>query len=298
MIAQYENKVMSGLMLYLDNQICKHGQAFTNVIGPNNPSGASNFYPIESKYDGLWTYALPFKQIVGDASLALDGASLMTNVYVGGSLHSPGNTVPGGGTFHGILYHKGQVLFTADQTANLPISQAVSVKNYNIYITTKLEEDLLLNTKHQANPKIPQNYAGLKDEENTYPAIFLKNMGGENDPLCLGGADTVKTNVRAVILSDSAFSMDAVCNILKNTARKDLLVDFNGANTLPFNSIGAFTGVIYSYSSLVQNASSTDFTTIGEVRVMKLNPSDVKGLDTQVFPAIVDFTIHGYGRNV
>jgi hypothetical protein len=82
-----------------------------------------------------------------------------------------------------------------------------------------------------------------------------------------------------------------VCSILKNCARKDLPI----AGSIPFNSIGAFTGVMYNYGGI--SSAATDFATIWDVKVTKINPSELKGLDKRVFPAIVDFEIHGYGRN-
>ena len=282
MIAQWDNKVMSSLMLYIDNRVLKTGKAFRNV-------DYATFYPVESRYSGLWAYSLPYKQIVGDQHVWNDGARSVTNILVDGTAIAPGTD-----DMYGILYHKGQVLFSTDQGSAV-IQQHVSIKEINVYITTDLEEDLLLKTKYQVNPRtshsLPPELKGLKDEEETYPAIFLKNMGGHNDPLCFGGADNVKTMARAVILADSAFSLDAVCNVLKDSARKTLPI----AENIPFNSIGAFTGVIYNYGSVATYA--TDFATIWDVKVTKINPSELKGLDKRVFPAVVDFEIHGYGRN-
>ena len=126
------------------------------------------------------------------------------------------------------------------------------------------------------------------------PAIFLKNMGGTNDPIAFGGIDNVKTRVRAVVLSDSAYSLDAVCNILKNTARKHVPI----IESLPFNSIGAFTGVIYNYQDL--SNAATQQGTIWDVTVTKLMPDakELRGLDLNVFAALVDFEIHGFGKNI
>jgi hypothetical protein len=195
--------------------------------------------------------------------------------------------------FSGILYHKGQVLFSGDKSANT-ITGNFSIKEYNVYISTKLEEDLLFNTKHQVNPRLSQTLAGLTNEEETYPAIFLKNIGGVNDPMALGSRiANVKTYIRAVVLSDSAFSLDAVCNILKNTKLDHVPI----IETLPFNSIGAFTGVIYNYQDL--SSASTEVGTIWDVTVTKLMPDakELKSLDLKVFAALVDFEIHGFGKN-
>jgi hypothetical protein len=278
MIAQWENKVMSSLLQFVDNKVCEKGQAFKNHSG--------QFYSIDSKYNGYYTYSLPFKQIIVDSSIT--NATVMQGVSVDGNYTTVGN-----GGFEGILHHKGQVLFSSDKSSST-ITGNFAVKEYNVYICTKLEEDLLFNTKYQINPRVSQNLNGLKDEEETYPAIFLKNMGGVNDPLAFGGYDNVKTRVRAVILTDSAFSLDAVCNILKNTSRKDLPI----VESLPFNSIGAFTGVIYNYQDLVNAA--TQEAKIWDVTVTKLMPNakELKGLDLNVYSALVDFEIHGFGKNI
>ena len=46
MIAQWENKVMSSMLLFLDNQICDKGQAYTNVTD-------QQAYLIDSNYINL-----------------------------------------------------------------------------------------------------------------------------------------------------------------------------------------------------------------------------------------------------
>jgi hypothetical protein len=280
MIAQWENKIMSSMMQFIDHEVCSKGQAFITHSG--------QFYPIDSIYSGYYAYSLPFKQIVGDQSIT--NATVMQGVSVDGNYVS---VDPANGPLRGILYHKGQVLFDSDQSSG-QITGNFSIKEYNIYISTKLEEDLLINTKHQVNPKINQGLSGLESKEETYPAIFIKNMGGMNDPLAIGSTiANVKTRVRAVVLSDSAFSLDAVCNILKNTKLAHVPIVEN----LPFNSIGAFTGVIYNYQSL--SSSSTEKGTIWEVTVTKLMPDakELMSLDKNVFAALVDFEIHGFGKN-
>lgn len=279
MIAQWENKIMSSMLQFIDHEVCSKGQAFTNHAG--------EFYPIDSAYGGYYSYALPFKQVVGDGSIT--GATIMQGV----SLDSNYVGFPNSEDLQGVLYHKGQVLFSSDKSASV-ISGNFSIKDYNVYISTKLEEDLLFQTKHQLNPKINQSLSGLSNTEETYPAIFLKNMGGQNEPFALGTvAANVITRVRAVVLSDSAFSLDAVCNILKNTKLADVPI----IESLPFNSIGAFTGVIYNYQTL--SSSATEKGMIWDVTVTKLMPDtkELKSLDLNVFAALVDFEIHGFGKN-
>lgn len=295
MIAQYENKVMSSMLLYLDNQICSKGEAYTNLTN-------QTIYPIDSNsevyHSGNLTvypfhiYALPYKQIIIDESIT--GANICKGVTKDGVYSTP-NGNPANGDFQSILHHKGQFLFVDDQDSST-LTVSCAVKDFNIYISSKFEEDLLLKTAFQTNPKISQTLAGLPDETETFPAIFLKNMGGENQPLALGQrAHNVITRIRAVVMADSAFNLDAVCNILKNTKEDDLPILEPG--NLPFDSIGGYTGVIYDYS--IESAAATEKATIWNVSVTRLNPnsSGLKNIHAEVHSAFVDFEVHGIGKN-
>ena len=102
------------------------------------------------------------------------------------------------------------------------------------------------------------------------------------------------TNVRAVVLSDSAFSLDAACNILKNTARRRLSI----VESTPFNAMGALDlntngGNLYNYSNL----ATGDGPIIWDVKVSKLTPgsSDLDGVKADIFSAFVDFELHSFG---
>ena len=144
MNAQWENVIMSSLMLYIDNKVTSNG-GFVNHTG--------KFYKTQKQYKDFHSYSLPYKQIISDSSVS--GASVLQGV----------NVTPAGGTasfravgedgLSGILHHKGTVLFTSDKDSSL-IEGTFAVKEYNIYITTKSEEDLLFKTAKQVNPKIAQ----------------------------------------------------------------------------------------------------------------------------------------------
>jgi hypothetical protein len=68
MKAQFENEVMTSLMLYVDHYIMDRGQAYTN----NN----SSFYKISEDYTDYQVWAAPYKQLVCDHSVA--GATVMS----------------------------------------------------------------------------------------------------------------------------------------------------------------------------------------------------------------------------
>lgn len=273
MIANYQNKLTSSFLLYLDNTICKRGQATSNVT--------SLFYPVTGVYKNYYTYAAPFKQIVSDASLS--GPTQLTGVYVDGTL-----TVPGQNNLVAINHYDGQAIFSADQ-GNSVISGAYAIKDYNVYLTDKPEDKILFYTKIENKARITQTERGLQVNEITYPAIFLSLVDSNNTPFAFGGTDMTNTFFRAIIMSDSQFSLDAACGILRDSAHSHFhLVD---NNSLKMNAMSAYTGTQYNYTGM----ATGDLVYIEDVNVARINGgvfgSDYEELNPDVFSAFVDFDL-------
>lgn len=277
MKAQYENLLMSSMMLYIDHLICNQGEGYTNHTG--------NFFVTQNKFNQYHSLSLPYKQIVADTSVT--GANVLQGVTVDGVFKTVGES-----GLSGILHHKGTLLFDNDMSGHT-VSGNFAVKDFNVYITTKAEHELLFKTAKQVNPKIAQTEEGLDPNTEAYPAIFLKNMGGYQHEFALGGIDDDITQVRAVVLASSAFNLDAVCSLLKKTAHKDIKI----LNSLPFNAIGAYTNVSYDFEALA--ASTTQKSYVKEVRMTKIMPDQagMQNLNMEVFAAFVDFEIHSLGTD-
>jgi hypothetical protein len=281
MKAQWENKVMSSFLQFVDHQILDKGEAFENA--------ASLFYPADSLFNGYYTYSCPFQQLVGDVSIESEhGANVMDGVYVDGVFKSVANNDAG---LVGINHQKGQVYFDENKGSSV-ISGNFAVKDYSVLLTSEPEENLLFHKKHHLRPKVYQPVTGLSYDASTYPIIYIKNSGGTSLPLGFGGVEDVRTDIRAVILSDSAFSLDAVCNILKDTTRTSMPI----IDSTPLNAMGAYIGQSYDYSSL---ANANNGPSIWNVRVSKIVPGREPGineLDLGIFSAFVDFDLHSMGQ--
>ena len=267
MKVQLENKIMSSFLQFVDNEIVNKGEAFTNH--------GSNFYPVQNLYNGYYTYAAPFKQLVADASIP--DATIMNQVYVDGSPVSVG-----AGDFVGISHYDGQVYFSSDQGSST-ISGDYAVKDFNIYLTNDPEEKILFEDKYHIDPRTTQTVSGLAPDVQTYPAIYLKNNGGDHIPFAFGGIDNNRIDIRAIVLADSSFKLDAACAILKNTHRSDVDI----IEDLPFNAMNAYTGVNYNYSTLAAGQGGPK---IWEVFVSK-NVTRGQALNPGVFTAFVDFQL-------
>jgi len=286
MIAHFENQVMSSLLLFIDNKVCKKGKAFTNH--------GSYFYSITDQVEGSYSHSAPFKQLVVDTSLEAVGADIMTGVFLGietderyppyGTTAYP-PTQTSGPYPYTINHYQGQVTFETDH--KLAISGDYSVKDFNIYLTSLAEEQLLFETKFTLNPTTTEDTEGLAPESQTYPAIFIKNNGGRNEPFAFGGADDTIINARAIILADSTYELDAVCGILKDTAREHLSLIDN--DELPFDARGAYTGQLFNYET-IEKAGGMEISEVFVSKVMS-NRGDFTNLNPDVYSAFIDFEL-------
>ena len=269
---QFENKVMSSLLLYLDNTILRVGEAYTDHSGL--------FYPDRKDLNyGYYGYSSPFKQLVNDQSIT--GAQILSGVYVDSTLTTSGVNVN---------HYNGQVFFTGDQ-GSAKISGNYSIKDFNISMTSKPEQDLLFETKFKLRPKTDQTITGLEPYQDTFPAIYVKNMGGVNEPFAFGGMANTIVKARAIVIADSAYKLDAVASILKDTARDFFrIIEPSG---LPFNALGlSATGAGYDYTGVTDSSNGYDGAYIKDVRVTSNIPrmSD-DSINTEIYPAFVDFRL-------
>ena len=278
MKAQYENKVISSFLLWFDHTLLKKGEAFTNI--------GTNFFDILTSYYGYETYGAPFKQFVSDQSIP--NANMISGLYVTGDFRDIGE-----GGLVDINFSEGQAYFNhaIDQTQ---ISGNYAVKDFNVYLTNRLEQDLLFETKIDLRPKTTQTITGLAPNKIAYPAVFIKNNGGTNEPFAFGGQDCTKNEVRALVLADSSFSLDAVCSVFMDSVRQDISIIDEAY--YPFNALGGLkNGDVYNYETL--SANFEDKVYIKEVDVSRYDAgymSDMTNANPDVFSAIIDFELNSF----
>ncbi|MEK6883586.1 MAG: hypothetical protein AABY22_28415, partial [Nanoarchaeota archaeon] len=195
MLPQFTNQVLSSSVLWLDNLLANKGQGYSTVSG--------YFYQTDNLYNGFYTYSSPYRQIIADSSVS--GAVVMTGVALNGVSIGTGQS-----GFSGIDYFNGRLYFgTEVSNPSTSLSGTYSIKEFNVVLTNEPEEKLLFETKYSLKPKTTQVLSGLYSNEESYPVVFLRDNGGQNDPLAFGGTDMTITNLRAIIFTDSMFSLDA-----------------------------------------------------------------------------------------
>ena len=282
MKTQYENRVMSSFMLWFDHTLLERGDAFTNH--------SSKYYPVEGSYYGYTTYGAPFKQFVTDSSIS--NVTVASGAYISGTALSNFKET---GTYPlaDINFNEGQLYLSGTIADNTVISGNYAIKDFNVYLTSKAEQELLFEDAIKLRPSTAQTETGLASNVATYPAIFIKNNGGENEPWAFGGHDATKTNVRAIVLADSQFNLDAVCSIFKDQSKN--LVKILPDDKYPLNAVGGLKSGVYNYTGLVNGISDEVYVNNVEVSRFSLGyMENLNNTNPDVFKAIIDFELEGY----
>jgi hypothetical protein len=276
MKAQYDNTVMSSFYLWFDHTLLKKGEAFTNH--------GSFFYDVNSLYQGYYTYGAPFRQFVSDISIP--NVSIMNDVTLNGT-----TTYRGASDFEAINYNQGQVYFTQPVSSpQTTLSGNYAIKDFNLFITNDLEENLLFETQFKLRNKTSTAPTGLPPETMTYPAIFLKNNGGRNEPFEFGGGDLTSFDVRAIVLADSQFKLDAVASIFRDRCKTPL--PLIPESEMPFDVLGDFSAnTQYNYETLSVNREYTFIENVYMSKIGGLSYAQKANINPEVFSMIIDFEL-------
>ena len=272
---QFEHLLKTSFLLWFDHELLEQGSAYTN----HN----SLFYDVAESYSDKHTYGAPFKNLVADSSIA--GATVMSSVFVNSVETTTGNS-----DFFDINYEDGQVLFDAAQTVEL--SGSYAVKDFSVQLTDQDEEVLLFETKFDITPMVDQTVTGLAPDAITYPAVFIRGDGGQNEPIGFGGIDSTVTYLRAIVFADSEFKRDGVISIFKDTKRKHIGILSESEN--PFNYYGGLTDGTYNYCNLVSGKTGSSLAYIQEVFVSRITnlPERLTKVNPEIFPVFLDFELH------
>ncbi len=282
MKTQYENRVMSSFLLWFDHTLLDKGEAFTN----HN----SKYYPVTGSFAGYTTFGAPFKQFVTDSSIT--DATIASGAYVSGT--SPSDFIATGAyPLADINYDQGHLYLSGSIADGATVSGSYAIKDFNVYLTSKAEQELLFEDAIKLRPSTAQVETGLAPSAATYPAIFIKNNGGDNQPWSFGGQDVTTTNVRAIILADSQFNLDAVCSIFKDQVKN--IVKILPDDKYPFNALGGLKSGVYNYTGLVSEISDEVYLNNIEVSRFSLGyMENLNNTNPDVFKAIIDFELEGY----
>jgi len=280
---QFDNQVISSMLLWFDHTLLDKGEAYENITG--------EFYSVSSSYAGYKTYASSYSQIVSDASIT--GATIPTGLYVG-SDDNLVNVGQGGATgLYAIDYNNGRSYWSGDNSS--PITGSFAIKDFNVFLTNDTEDEILFQTQYtnrnEVSTVVP---TGLEPNTKTYPVVYLKHNGSYNQPFAFGGQDNTIINVRAIVIADSQFEIDAIGSLFRDRQKENIPI-FEEAD-MPFNSFGYYNNdVQYNYTGVVNSKSYDQQMFIEDVNIArfdKVMENEVRKFNPNVFSTLIDFEIN------
>jgi len=274
----YLNELSSSFMLWLDHEILLNGEAFYNKI--DEPLT----YAFDPNFKNYKVYGSPYRQWVCDSDIP--------NAIVASGITSGNAFVPKSVNDVRIDYGMGRAVLKSATPSNLTTLKAsFSVKEFNLYFTSKSMTNLLFDDAEQNIMKTPRLSTGaLNYKDEPYPCIYVKFTNGKNEPFALGGLDQSDWDVRCTVLADSAFSLDAVCSILADSAHHSF--PRIPASGIPFNFCGDFRDIVsgYSYCRLA-NEYPRNLVYIDEVSISKFDEKVNRAIKDDLWGAFVDFRL-------
>jgi hypothetical protein len=285
---QFDNQIMSSLLLWFDNKLLTKGEAYQNTTG--------QFYSVSDEYYGYDTYASTYSQIVSDFSIT--GAVIPTGLYVGNTFAEVGSN-----NLHAIDYNNGRSYWSTAQSSD--VTGSFSIKDFNVFLTNSTEDEILFQTQYTNRNEISTVVpTGLEPGTKTYPVVYLKNDGSFNEPFAFGGQDNTVMKVRAIVVADSQFEIDAIGSLFRDQEKS--LVPIFEASEMPFNSFGFYKNfnpatpatalsTVYNYTGVTDGKSETQSFFLEEVNVSRFDrvlENEVRKFNPNVYSTIIDFEIN------
>lgn len=254
---QIEHKIFSSFREWFEHTLLAAG-CYKNVSG--------NLYQMDDPRLSENTYSAPFYQWVYDQSIT--GALIPT---------ASGLSVP-----H-VDYINGRTIGGAPTGI-----VGYSVKDFNIYTTTKTEEKLIFEEKFTTtpNPFFNSGVTGLTPYQIVAPCIFLIPMNFKINENGYGGDVKETLNFKALVMADNEFDRFGVGMLF---AKKKHTI-FPYFEETPLNYYGDFKTGGYNYINQVEKYNSPDrFIYIDDVAFSPIEEDVLKKIHPNLSFATIQF---------
>lgn len=274
MLEQFAHTATTSFILWFDNYLLSRGQAFTNKTGILYSQSDDRLDP------RFKAFASPYKQWVADSSV---GANVPTGISINGGISGRDN---------GVIFDfdNGRVL-TSGSSASVMVTGSFAVKDFNVYFTNEGEEDLLIDKKYIANPRVHSPQIGaIPPYDIVTPAILISNGTHKNEPFAFGGEDTSRVSMKAVILTDNSYQLDGVLSLFADS--QDAVIPQIPMSGSPYTEYGDLKTGYYSYNELKNSFGPLNpIFFVEDVTPSKLSDKASKTITNSLFVGFLDFEI-------
>lgn len=273
----FVDDLYSSWALWFDHELLEKGEAFYNQSGillKNNK---------DKNLNGYYVFGSQYKQWVYDSSIP--NVQIPSGVYVNNSF------TPRGTSGLKIDYLNGRAIFTSGNNS-WNVSGNFSAKEFNIYPTTKSDQELIFETNYVVNPSVDYMATGDLSNKVVAPCIFLKINDMSNEEFAFGGLNNSTVKARAIILADSESSLNGVGNIFADLQKSNFCI-LNSA--MPITRFGDTKSGSYNYNTLVQQNFSYDkLVYLDEIYFSRLRWLDQNSITNKIpdlYVGFIDFSL-------
>ena len=271
---QFKHELMTSFMLWFDHELLQKGEAYSNQTG-------FLYYDDDSRLPSPYkAYASPYKQWVNDSSISGD-----TNPVIPTSFNGYDRT-------DNIIFdfENGRIIETGGAFGTGEVlSGTFAVKDFNIYLTNKTEEDLILENKFEVNSRYLMNPSAVKPYDQMVPAIFLNCEFMRNEGFAFGGEDRTTNIIKAVVLAENSYQLDGALSIFADSARKVISkIPFSKHPSTEYNDIKNGS---YNYITLANTYLNSNPYYIEDVTVSKISQKAQSKIPSDLQIGFVDFEI-------
>lgn len=233
MLSQYNHDLITSVTLWLANKLENDGQAYINTTG-------TLFRQAYTSGQG-YKYISPYRGWVYDNCVA--GASIPSGVY-----NSSGQFLT---RASGIIFdwNHGQILSPQNWGPNL--SGIFARKEVNVYFSSTEESEYVLEQVYGANKNLQYPLTGFAGRALAAPLIMLTNSQGNNTPFALGGTDTSRSTINALVITNDNWLQEGVSSLCKDTAHS--IIPFCSYADAPLEASGDLKGESYNYCTRIYN---------------------------------------------
>jgi len=275
MVPQYSHEVQSSFLLWMDHHLLSKGRAFSNKTG-------KLYYLPDSKIPTYKGFSSNYKQWVSDSSIS--GAAINSGVWVGNSFSGRSNNLF-------IDYNNGRVLASGLNTGVQPTGTFCQ-KEFNVYMTQDSVEDLIVEKKYLAAPKVGTaiSVSGIPPYQPVVPAIFVAQQTVNNKPFAFGGMDTTEIRFGATVFCENAYQLDGVMSLFADSKQEIFAqIPFQFS---PYNEFGDLKTGYYNYETLARESFATNLPLqIEEVKTSKITDQLRKSVQNEMFIGLIDFKV-------
>lgn len=287
---QFDHKVLSSFYLWFDDRLTNYAEATETGI-------SQQFYYSSNSID------IPSNQVAyysPDRQLVANGTGVPSGVHVkGGSFGTSYTFVeqnPTDPTGLMIDFDQGRVIMNSNVGTTLEVSGNFDRKTVNCYITNESEEELLFHSEFlladQNDETFLQSITGLSSLNYTLPATFLSYNSSVNKPFAFGGMQDTKSNIRAVVIANDNFTLDATLSLFRDSTETCVpMIEFE---EFPFGEYFHIKNPPYDYTEIHdQKISGGNYAFIEKVNCSKLydTSSSAMNIPKNMRIGFIDFAL-------